>query len=153
MMKKQEVGQLLSESLAGRLVTAVGFDEIAHELHGEVYIPYFEVDHFLKVGLAYALPKGGDPRAYKRKLKGRYQGKMCGGVVVCPRETARLQAGLVFCDFEDLLPVWSFGRTANDDECELNKALVGAGLQATCEFEADAWGSGNGTVRTKRKKR
>jgi hypothetical protein len=138
MMKKQEAGQLLSESVAGRLVTAIGFDEVDHELHGEVYMPYFEVDHFLKVGLAYALPKGGVPRAYKRKLKGRYQGKICHGVVVFPRETARRSAGLVLWDTKELLPVWSFGLAANDDECELNKTLISAGLQATCEFAADA---------------
>ena len=133
-MRKQEAGQLLSESVAGRLVTAIGFDEVDHELHGEVYIPYFELDKFLKVGLAYALPKGGDPRAYKRKLK-EYQDKMCRGVVVSSQETARGSAGLVLCDSEGLLPVWSFGLTGNDDECELNKTLIRSGLRATVMTE------------------
>jgi hypothetical protein len=131
-MEKERACKLLTEALAGRAVTGAGLEVVKIDGRGDSVRHYLKFDGVVKVELAWLSPRPekGKQAAAARRLEKDLRGKTIECVELTSLVDGRKFAELSLSKEEVLFPMWNVEFLNGEVECELNKALINAGLQA-----------------------
>lgn len=132
-MKKKKMCRLLNEALVNRTITGASVEVVVDKSYGELLVPCFEVDNFLKVMVGLVVPKKGDPSDLVMELAKDHAGNRIECVFLDVRDGEEEQPVLSIEVGENIYPLWDVGLVDSSSTCQLSHAFLGSGLQSPYE--------------------